>query len=305
MGLWEVSFRTQYDYPFIQMSARHPGVPISMWCIWGRELLQVPTQDEHELAAIEKEIRKAGRVIDRWIEAQEARIFMLVERGTVVAGERPVVLRKVPGHPVEDDAETGLVAGIDKETQVVRRTVARGRREIAGGLVAPGFVERVLGDRQQFEVGVALFDRIGHQAPGQFPDLAHELQVLELRSKIANEARSEMTKEQRDYMLRQQMRAIQQELGEVTTLHGVMLDVLEIGVLITGSGTKQNDVQGNYIGTDVTGTIALGNSGPGVFIAGSSNNVIGTNAAGDRNVISGNASGVVILAPAALSVPTP
>ncbi len=77
MGLWEVSFRTQYDYPFIQMSARHPGVPISMWCIWGRELLQVPTQDERELAMIEKEIRTAGRVIDKWIEAQEARIFML------------------------------------------------------------------------------------------------------------------------------------------------------------------------------------------------------------------------------------
>jgi ATP-dependent Lon protease len=44
--------------------------------------------------------------------------------------------------------------------------------------------------------------------------LMHEVQVLELRNKITNEARSEMTKEQKDYMLRQQMRAIQQELGE-------------------------------------------------------------------------------------------
>lgn len=77
MALWEVSFRAQYDYPFIQMSARHPGTPISMWCIWGRELVQVPSQDERELAAIEKEIGKAGRIIDKWIEAQEARIFML------------------------------------------------------------------------------------------------------------------------------------------------------------------------------------------------------------------------------------
>ena len=77
MGLWEVSFRAQYDYPFIEMSGRHPGVPISMWCMWGRELLHVPTQDERELAAIEKDIGKAGRVVDKWIEAQEARIFML------------------------------------------------------------------------------------------------------------------------------------------------------------------------------------------------------------------------------------
>ncbi len=44
--------------------------------------------------------------------------------------------------------------------------------------------------------------------------LTHELEVLELRDKIATEARSEMSKEQREYVLRQQMRAIQQELGE-------------------------------------------------------------------------------------------
>ena len=44
--------------------------------------------------------------------------------------------------------------------------------------------------------------------------LSHEIQVLELRNKINTEARTEMNKEQRDYLLRQQMRAIQQELGE-------------------------------------------------------------------------------------------
>src|SRR5450432_46004 len=44
--------------------------------------------------------------------------------------------------------------------------------------------------------------------------LTHEVQVLELRNKITTEARTEMNKEQRDYLLRQQMRAIQQELGE-------------------------------------------------------------------------------------------
>ena len=38
--------------------------------------------------------------------------------------------------------------------------------------------------------------------------------MLELRSKIANEAQSEMSKEQREYYLRQQLRAIQKELGD-------------------------------------------------------------------------------------------
>jgi ATP-dependent Lon protease len=44
--------------------------------------------------------------------------------------------------------------------------------------------------------------------------LSHEVQVLELRQKIASRAQTEMSKEQRDYMLRQQMRAIQEELGD-------------------------------------------------------------------------------------------
>ena len=44
--------------------------------------------------------------------------------------------------------------------------------------------------------------------------LAHEVEVLELRNKIAEEARGEMSREQREYILRQQKRAIEQELGE-------------------------------------------------------------------------------------------
>jgi len=44
--------------------------------------------------------------------------------------------------------------------------------------------------------------------------MRYELQVLKLRGKIASQAESEIGKEQREYLLRQQMRAIQQELGE-------------------------------------------------------------------------------------------
>src|SRR5712691_6400087 len=44
--------------------------------------------------------------------------------------------------------------------------------------------------------------------------LTHELQVLELRHQIKSQAQSEMSRQQREYFLRQQLRAIQQELGE-------------------------------------------------------------------------------------------
>lgn len=44
--------------------------------------------------------------------------------------------------------------------------------------------------------------------------LSHEVQVLELRNQIASQAQSELSRQQREHLLRQQLRAIQGELGE-------------------------------------------------------------------------------------------
>jgi CSLREA domain-containing protein len=64
------------------------------------------------------------------------------------------------------------------------------------------------------------------------------------------------------------------------------------GVVI--SGLSGNLVQGNFIGTDVAGSVALGNYREGVSIKWSSKNLIGGTTAGARNVISGNGGGVGI-----------
>jgi hypothetical protein len=58
----------------------------------------------------------------------------------------------------------------------------------------------------------------------------------------------------------------------------------------TGTGTG-NTVQGNLIGTDVTGTLALGNTDRGVFVNGS-NNIVGGTTVAARNIISANGRGV-------------
>ena len=47
-------------------------------------------------------------------------------------------------------------------------------------------------------------------------------------------------------------------------------------------------VQGNLIGTDVTGTVRLGNLGDGIQMSLSQNNLIGGTAPGEGNVISAN-----------------
>ncbi len=70
-----------------------------------------------------------------------------------------------------------------------------------------------------------------------------------------------------------------------------------VGIVLSGAGGHR--LEANFIGTNTSGTAALGNLEQGVFIS-SPNNVIGGATAAERNVISGNtAQGVIILGAAA------
>jgi hypothetical protein len=55
-----------------------------------------------------------------------ARVRVLVQRCPVEAGERPVVLGKVCGHPVQQHADTRLVHPVDEQAQPVGVAVAGG-----------------------------------------------------------------------------------------------------------------------------------------------------------------------------------
>lgn len=59
------------------------------------------------------------------------------------------------------------------------------------------------------------------------------------------------------------------------------------GVFIWKSRSSGNLVQGNYVGTDVTGSVALGNA-TGVSLNDAPNNLVGGTTPGSRNVIAGN-----------------
>ena len=54
-----------------------------------------------------------------------ARVGMLVERGAVETPERPRVLGEVGGHPVDDDADAGLVQRVDQGAQLIGRAESR------------------------------------------------------------------------------------------------------------------------------------------------------------------------------------
>jgi CSLREA domain-containing protein len=75
-----------------------------------------------------------------------------------------------------------------------------------------------------------------------------------------------------------------------STVKGLVISSFDgDGVELSGIGATGNMVQGNYIGTDVTGSADLGNSSNGVHVrSGAASNTIGGTAVGEGNVISGN-----------------
>jgi hypothetical protein len=75
--------------------------------------------------------------------------------------------------------------------------------------------------------------------------------------------------------------------GERNLISGNSVAGVEIRGTPGGADAIGNGMRGNYIGTDVTGTLALGN-GTGVYFARGSNNSIGGPGAGFGNLISGN-----------------
>ena len=95
------------------------------------------------------------------------RVGVLVERGAVEAGQGPLVGGEVAGHPVEDDADAGLVQPVDEAAEAVGVAEPGVGGEVRGDVVAPRAAERVLHHRHQLDVGEAQVGQVGHQVVGQ------------------------------------------------------------------------------------------------------------------------------------------
>ena len=80
--------------------------------------------------------------------------------------------------------------------------------------------------------------------------------------------------------------------GTTSGARNVISGNASLGVyLASGNDISNNQIQGNFIGTDVTGTLSVGNQGPGgVGLFSTSPNTIGGTTSGAQNVISGNLS---------------
>jgi uncharacterized repeat protein (TIGR01451 family) len=79
------------------------------------------------------------------------------------------------------------------------------------------------------------------------------------------------------------------------TVKGLVINGFEfegISILNGGSG---HVIQGNFIGTDITGMIARGNGRYGIALSGAINSQVGGSGANERNLISDNGVGILIV----------
>ncbi len=85
--------------------------------------------------------------------------------------------------------------------------------------------------------------------------------------------------------------------GTTAAARNVLSGNTTYGIAIFQAGSNANLVEGNYIGTDSTGTAALPNGNTGIIVNGTaSGNTIGGSAPGAANVISGNTNEGVVIA---------
>jgi CSLREA domain-containing protein len=85
-----------------------------------------------------------------------------------------------------------------------------------------------------------------------------------------------------------------QIVGSGNTIRGLVINRFGVNGIQIAEEATGNVIEGNYIGTDYAGSVALGNANAGVMV-GEGGNTIGGTTPDARNVISGNIEGVTIV----------
>ncbi len=77
-------------------------------------------------------------------------------------------------------------------------------------------------------------------------------------------------------------------------IRGLIINRFKGAGILIDNNSEGNIIAGNYIGTDKNGTVEMGNTGTGISVQFARNNKIGGLTIGDRNIISGNGTGIFL-----------
>lgn len=153
----------------------------------------------------------------------QARVLSFDEGGPFYSADIQVVQEKEKGErTIETEALIRNVrAGLDKANSLGKNIPAE-ILIIAANIEEPGRLADITAANLDLKVNEAqkvleVFDPV-KRLKKVYELLTREIELLSIQSKISSEAMGEMEKLQRQYFLRQQMKAIQKELGEGSEL---------------------------------------------------------------------------------------
>jgi ATP-dependent Lon protease len=171
----------------------------------------------------------AGKIL-RVVRAQDGTMQVVVQgleriRVTQWLAPEPYMKARVESAPekgVSDLEQEGLVQGLRTIAQEVidlSPTIPREAANVLNSVSDPRYLVYLVAGNAQMEVAEAQslleMDSVKDKLRAIIAHLAHQKEVLSLGQKIRTDAKEEMEKEQRDYILRQQLKAIQKELGDL------------------------------------------------------------------------------------------
>ena len=136
---------------------------------------------------------------------------------------------------VETDLETeALMANIKqlgREIVQLSPNIPNEAAQFLSTVTDPRYLAYLIAANSQLEAPDAQklleIDSIRDKLRALIMHLGHQKEVLSLGQKIRSEAKEEMEKDQREYFLRQQMKAIQKELGEMDEASSVVNEYTE------------------------------------------------------------------------------
>jgi len=132
---------------------------------------------------------------------------------------------------VEIEALMGNIKELGREIVQLSPNIPNEAAQFLATVADPRYLAYLIAANSQLEAPDAQklleIDSIKEKLRALIMHLGHQKEVLSLGQKIRTEAKEEMEKDQREYFLRQQMKAIQKELGEMDEASSVVTEYTE------------------------------------------------------------------------------
>ncbi|MBI4798786.1 MAG: LON peptidase substrate-binding domain-containing protein, partial [Desulfarculus sp.] len=196
---------------------------------------------EHPAAGDLYEVGSVGMVM-RQLKLADGRLKVLVQgltRAVISSWQRHKPFMEVGIEPLDEREETEISVEVEALMRSVREAsekILALRGLLSGDVMAilnsveePGRLADMVASNLRLKIEEAQ-EILEEGDPVErlkkvHEHLGKELEVSTMQAKIQSEAKEEMTKSQREYFLREQMRAIRRELGDADERHQELMDL--------------------------------------------------------------------------------